>query len=949
METRDSLTNVPKYSFGYNSAGRLISITDLSGLVTTIERNASTDVPTAIVAPNGQRTTLAVNSDGYLTDVNGPGALHHGFTYRTGSQAGLMASYTNPQGNISTFTYDELGRIIGESMPGGCSWTLNRHAGPSTSDPTAGVQVTLTSQEGRTRDFQVGKNSIRTELRSNVDSAGLVSTEEKPQTAVDKLTTPDGTITTVMKGPDPRFGMQAPIATTTTVRTPGAKVMTINQARTVAVAGDNTLTSQVDTTTINGKVSSSTYNTAAKTMTSVSPMGRTTVTTLDDKGRAVGMQSGNLAPSAYSYDSRGRLSSVTLGTAPDTRVTTFGYDESDRLKTVTDPLNRVTEYTYDDANRVTAQKFSDGNSVDFGYDANGNVTSVTPPSRPAHAFSFTPNDLMSSYTPPVLSSEAPTTYEYNRDKQPTVIHRPDGSQIVFTYDSAGRLATTTYPSVGGNVVVTRTYDPTKGQLTGVTTSDGQSLAYGYDGKLVTSTTWSGTVAGSVSRTYNNDFRVASESVNGANSVAFAYDNDGLLTSVDGLSITRDPTNAFITDTTLSQVTDHRTYDNYGKLATYEAKFGTTSLYSTVYVRDSLGRIEQKTETIQGTTTVWNYSYDWAGRLWQVMQNGVLTATYGYDPNGNRNRVATMNGTQTATYDAQDRLLTYGNWSYTYTVNGDLQTKTDTSNGQVTGYTYDAQGNLRHVGLPDGRAIDYVIDSENRRVAKKVNGSVVRKWIYEDQLKPAAEFDGAGTLLARYLDGVTIRSGISYRVMSDHLGTPRLLVNSATGAVAQRLDLDEWGQVTADTSVGFQVFGFAGGIFDPDTGLVRFGARDYDPAVGRWTAKDPIRFEGADPNLYRYVVADPVNLVDLSGTEGAGPGERPPGPGDAPSPGDDSPGCYASKGPPVNLNACLNACAAGGPVLINFCNRLSHPGLRAACYGLAFAKEVACRGWCFWNF
>jgi YD repeat-containing protein len=136
-----------------------------------------------------------------------------------------------------------------------------------------------------------------------------------------------------------------------------------------------------------------------------------------------------------------------------------------------------------------------------------------------------------------------------------------------------------------------------------------SLAYGYDGSLVTSTTWAGNVAGSVGWTYNNDFRVVSESVNGANSVTFGYDNDGLLTSVDGLSIVSDPANGLITDATLGQVTGHRTYDSYAKLATYEAKFGTTSLYSVVYVRDSLGRIAQRAETIQGTTTVWNYSYD----------------------------------------------------------------------------------------------------------------------------------------------------------------------------------------------------------------------------------------------------------------------------------------------------------------------------------------------------
>jgi YD repeat-containing protein len=117
---------------------------------------------------------------------------------------------------------------------------------------------------------------------------------------------------------------------------------------------------------------------------------------------------------------------------------TFAYDGLDRLQTVTDPLLRTQSYAYDDANRVTTQTFTDGNSVVFTYDADGNVTSVTSPGKPAHAFGFTPADLMSNYTPPVLSTEAPTTYEYNRDKQPTVIHRPDGSTINFTCDSAGR-------------------------------------------------------------------------------------------------------------------------------------------------------------------------------------------------------------------------------------------------------------------------------------------------------------------------------------------------------------------------------------------------------------------------------------------------------------------------------------------------------------------------------
>jgi RHS repeat-associated protein len=64
--------------------------------------------------------------------------------------------------------------------------------------------------------------------------------------------------------------------------------------------------------------------------------------------------------------------------------------------------------------------------------------------------------------------------------------------------------------------------------------------------------------------------------------------------------------------------------------------------------------------------------------------------------------------------------------------------------------------------------------------------------------------------------------------------------------------------------GFQPFGFAGGLYDPDTKLVRFGARDYDAEVGRWTSKDPILFGGGQANLYVYVNGDPVNDNDPSG-------------------------------------------------------------------------------------
>lgn len=78
-----------------------------------------------------------------------------------------------------------------------------------------------------------------------------------------------------------------------------------------------------------------------------------------------------------------------------------------------------------------------------------------------------------------------------------------------------------------------------------------------------------------------------------------------------------------------------------------------------------------------------------------------------------------------------------------------------------------------------------------------------------------------------------------------------------------MDFDEWGNIALDTAPGFQPFGFAGGLLDAHTGLTRFGARDYDPRVGRWTAKDPAGLR-ASINMFAYVGNDPINLIDRTG-------------------------------------------------------------------------------------
>jgi RHS repeat-associated protein len=139
-------------------------------------------------------------------------------------------------------------------------------------------------------------------------------------------------------------------------------------------------------------------------------------------------------------------------------------------------------------------------------------------------------------------------------------------------------------------------------------------------------------------------------------------------------------------------------------------------------------------------------------------------------------------------------------------------------------------------------------------------------------KVVAELDGSGTnLVSRFvyaskpnMPDYMEKGGVTYRIVSDSLGSPRAVIDATTGAIVQRMNYDEFGNVIEDTNPGVQPFGFAGGLYDPETRLVRFGVRDYDPKVGRWTTKDPIGFRGGDFTLFGYVLNDPINRIDLLG-------------------------------------------------------------------------------------
>jgi hypothetical protein len=77
----------------------------------------------------------------------------------------------------------------------------------------------------------------------------------------------------------------------------------------------------------------------------------------------------------------------------------------------------------------------------------------------------------------------------------------------------------------------------------------------------------------------------------------------------------------------------------------------------------------------------------------------------------------------------------------------------------------------------------------------------------------------------------IKGGVNFQIVADQIGSPRLVINCQSGEIVEELEFDEFGRVLLDTAPGFQPFGFAGGLRDPDSGLTRFGARDLMPKPG----------------------------------------------------------------------------------------------------------------------
>ena len=862
VRTLDDITGATLVSFAYDSTGRLTSA-DGSVDGGPIRLSVMHDTGAAsirLLGIAGAETRALTNEQGDLTAIV---PASGGTVQVTPGSWGLIESSRSSAGNQTTFSYDDAGRLASSTDADGVATQFDR------TTVADGFEVHVTTSLGRVstvRHQEIAGTSVRT----FTTPSGLTTRLDIEPAGSRTVTYPDGTVVSVGYQLHPRWGAAAGIPTPYVERRPDGTEHREEIGAVVASGPGEEPYGRPwhKEVLVDGQPWVQSYDPTLRRLSWADPAGRETSDTFDEVGRIIARVSPGEPLESYTFDADGRLLSITQGSGSTARVTSFAHDTQTGEVRVTRPDGLVEGRIYNRDGLIVRSTAPDGSATGLTYDSDGRLIQLRYGDHPSTTLGYSAAGRQTAYLPPGVMSDA--GYElrtYDQEGNMATIAGPGDRSVGFTYDNAGRAASWRFD----RGEVTAEYDPVTGYLVRLAAPGDVATTLRHAGRPTVGIAWTGPVTGEVSLTLDAGGRLAGETVNGEDLVAYARDAAGYLVGAGDLSLVVG-LEGLPTSSTLGVVDTVWTYDGEGRLTEAVTSVNADVVHRLTYERDSLGRISAIERTgPDGSASRLEYRYDQADRVAAVMLNGVDVETYSYDDAGNRISVTRPAGTVNATYDDRDRLLTSGAATYEYAGDGALAARRDASRSTL--YDYDDLGSLRSATLPDGRLVEYIVDGSGLRLGRIVDGILVDGYLYRPGGQLVAATDGDGAVVARYAyDDIgrlewMARDGRTYRIVTDHLGSPVLIIDVETGAIAQQIEYDAWGVVLTDSNPGFTPFGFAGGLQDPDTGLVQFQARDYDPATGRWTAPDPIRFAGGDPNLYRYVGADPINNVDPTGLAG----------------------------------------------------------------------------------
>jgi RHS repeat-associated protein len=577
----------------------------------------------------------------------------------------------------------------------------------------------------------------------------------------------------------------------------------------------------------------------------------------DDTNNKVTFTNGRSYERIYWYDWLSRLEKVEEEYATDTFTsTTYTYDEIDHLLSFTDPENHTTSYTYASVFGLTKTTYPDSEYETYTYDNVGNIASFT--DCKGNTTSYTYDDLY-RLTEIEYADQSTVSYTYDLNSNRTRMDddAPSANDYVaYNYDTWNRLLTETRHISQDSHAVSYQYDVAN-RATKLTYPDSMQILYSYDDL--------------------NRITDIKRYVDGQNDeILFddpQYDVENLLTQFDygnGIRATY-------------------TYDSLDRPSTIDVKDGASSLLDLDYMYDNNSNITQLINGWRDTSSTWHsetesYSYDGLDRL----TSGSCTSwshTYTYDKAGNRTGKDSI--TYTINFVNEVTALS-DNTSFTYDDNGNRTQKTNGNN--TWDYTYDYANRLTKVEENDSTIGEYVYDGDGKRLQKTEN-SITTTYMYSG-INSVYEENSTGS--ACYIYGPTgliaKRTTISqesntYYYHKDHLGSIRSVTNSSKNIIAAST-YHPFGETEVEEGSEHYLFN---GKEKDTTGLYYYGARYYDPQIGRFITKDSLKgrlINSQTLNRFSYCLNNPIKYIDPKGLiesqfsiEGGGTQEEPEVTGD----------------------------------------------------------------------